>query len=328
MRFTTITELIHNTPIVALPYFSCELNLNIYVKLEGYNPGGSFKDRVVLHCIENAEKSGQLVKGSILLESTSGSLGVGLALVGSRRGYDVTCVVDPKTTSTNLQLMRMLGASVIVVDEADEHGNYLDARINTVKALLDKDSRYWWLNQYSNPSNPDAHFKYTGPEIMADMKGNVDWIVAPVGTGGLVGGLSRYFKQVHPACKIMAVDALGSVALGGKPGPRRQIGIGSKQQSHHVDLDLIDELVYVSDTESFVASRLLAQKESLFLGCSSGSAFAAILNNKQRFPENCSIVFISADGGFKYADTIYNDEWIAKGIDESDELQAFHQLAY
>lgn len=309
MKYASILETVHETPLVGLPGLSARLNREIYVKLESSNPGGSMKDRIALFGIEQAERRGDLRPGATIVESTSGSLGTSLAIVGPQKGYDVVCVVDPKTTTANRRLMALLGARVICVDTPDANGNFLDARLRKVKELLASLGNAWWFNQYGSCDNPRAHMCHMGPEILRDMEGDLQWLVCPVGTGGLAGGLSRYFKTTLPGCQIMAVDAEGSVVLNGPPGPRRQIGIGSNRRSDHIDLALLDELVYVTDQEAFAAAAMLARDESVCLGCSSGSAFAGLLKRVNRTRPGDKIVVVSADGGMKYLDTIYNPQW-------------------
>lgn len=315
----SVLDLVHQTPLVFLPILSRELGRNLFVKLEANNPGGSMKDRVALHCIEMAEQRGSLKPGSTIVESTSGNLGVGLAIAAHCKGYRVICVTDPKTTAVNTQLMRAYGAQVVCVDKSDANGNYLSTRLETVDRLLRETPQSWWLNQYESPDNPDTHFLYTGPEILHAMEGDVDWIVAPVGTGGLVGGLSRFFKMHLPKCRIMAVDAAGSVVLGGPAGPRRQVGIGSNRVSSHLDLQLLDESVYVTDADAFRATRLLASRESLLLGCSTGSSLAGLIQRLGKTKPGSRIVVIAPDSGVKYMDTVYNDQWTGPLETESPE---------
>lgn len=310
MKYASIIDTVHDTPLVGLPVLSARLGREIYVKLESTNPGGSMKDRIALFGIEEAERRGDLRPGATIVESTSGSLGTSLALIGPRKGHPVVCVVDPKTTTANTRLMAVLGARVVCVDTPDENGNYLDARLRKVQELLVELGNAWWFNQYGNWDNPRAHMRHTGPEIVRDMEGDLQWLVVPVGTGGLAGGLSRYFKATLPDCRIMAVDAMGSVVLNGPPAPRRQIGIGSNRRSDHLDLSLLDEIVYVSDEEAFSAAAKLAREESLCLGCSSGSAIAGLVKRLNRTAPGDRIVVVAADSGMKYLDTIYNDEWL------------------
>lgn len=309
MRYSSIVETVHETPLVGLPRLSARVDREIYVKLESSNPGGSMKDRIALFGIEEAERRGDLRPGATIVESTSGSLGTSLAMIGPQKGYDVVCVVDPKTTAANRRLMTLLGARVVCVETPDANGNFLDARLRKVQELVTQTSNAWWFNQYENCDNPRAHMCHTGPEIYRDMDGDLQWVVCPVGTGGLAGGVSRYFKTTLPGCRIMAVDAEGSVVLNGPAGPRRQVGIGSNRPSDHIDVSLLDELVYVSDDEAFAAAVSLAREESLCLGCSSGSAIAGLLKRLSRTDPGDRIVVISADGGLKYLDTIYNPEW-------------------
>lgn len=310
MRYASIVDTVHDTPLVGVPKLSARLDREIYIKLESCNPGGSMKDRIALFGIEEAERRGDLRPGATIVESTSGSLGTSLAIVGAQKGYTVVCVVDPKTTTANKRLMALLGARVVCVDTPDANGNYLDARMRKVREIVAQLGNAWWFNQYENCDNPRAHIFHTGPEIYRDMEGDLQWLVVPVGTGGLAGGLTRYFKSKLPACSIMAVDAQGSVVLDGLPGPRRQIGIGSNRRSDHLDLSLLDEVVYVSDDEAFAAAATLAREESLCLGCSSGSAIAGLLKRLHRTNPGDRIVVVSADSGLKYLDTIYDPEWI------------------
>jgi 2,3-diaminopropionate biosynthesis protein SbnA len=309
VRYASILQTVHETPLVGVPRLSARLDREIYVKLESSNPGGSMKDRIALFGIEEAERRGDLRPGATIVESTSGSLGTSLAVIGPQKGYTVVCVVDPKTTAANRRLMTLLGAQVVCVETPDANGNYLDARLRKVKELIVQLGNAWWFNQYENCDNPRAHMRHTGPEICRDMNQDLQWLVVPVGTGGLAGGLSRYFKATLPDCKIMAVDAEGSVVLDGAPGPRRQIGIGSNRRSDHLDLTLLDELVYVSDDEAFAAAASLAREESMCLGCSSGSAIAGLIKRLSRTSPGDRIVVVSADSGMKYLDTIYNPEW-------------------
>ena len=310
MRYASILDTVHDTPLVGVPRLSARLGREIYVKLESLNPGGSMKDRIALFGVEEAERRGDLRPGATIVESTSGSLGTSLAIVGAQRGYEVVCVVDPKTTAANKRLMSLLGARVVCVDTPDANGNYLDARMRKVKELVAQIGNAWWFNQYENGDNPRAHIFHTGPEIYRDMDGDLQWLVLPVGTGGLAGGLTRYFKSKLPSCRIMAVDAQGSVVLNGPPGPRRQIGIGSNRRSDHLDLSLLDELVYVSDDEAFAAAASVAREESLCLGCSSGSAFAGLLKRLHRTSPGDRIVVVAADSGLKYLDTMYDPQWV------------------
>jgi 2,3-diaminopropionate biosynthesis protein SbnA len=310
LAYCSTIDLIHNTPVVKLSAMSARYGLNLYAKLEGESPGGSMKDRVALHCVQRAEERRQLFPGQVLVESTSGSLGVGLAIVGAMRGYRVVCVIDPKVTTASVSLMRQFGAETITVHTADDTGSYLRNRLELVADLCKSDRNYWWLNQYGNPDNPETHFMYTGPELLRDLGTDLDWVVIPVGTGGLLGGLSRYLKERMAQCRILAVDAVGSIALGGSPGPRRLVGIGSSRRSRHVDMRRIDALVHVTDQDAFLCARDLAVTEGLCLGGSSGAAFAAIVKNLHLFAPQDKVVFIAADSGFKYLDTIYNDSWI------------------
>jgi 2,3-diaminopropionate biosynthesis protein SbnA len=309
MRYRSVLETVHETPLVGLPALSARCDRELYMKLESMNPGGSMKDRIALFGIREAERRGTLRRGGTIVESTSGSLGTSLALIGPRLGYRVICVVDPKTTGVNTRLMAAYGARVECVETPDTNGNYLAARLKRVEDLLAALPDAWWFNQYANTDNPRAHVCHTGPEIRRDMDGDLQWLVCPVGTGGLAAGLARYMRANVPGCRIMAVDAEGSVVLKGAAGPRRQVGIGSNRPSDHLDFDLLDELIYVTDDEAFAAAVMLARDESLCLGCSSGSALAGFLKRLTVTAPGDRVVIIAADHGMKYLDTVYDPAW-------------------
>jgi N-(2-amino-2-carboxyethyl)-L-glutamate synthase len=306
----TLLDCIHETPLIPLKRLSSEMNRHFYLKLESANPSGSMKDRVALYCVRRAEQSGRLAPGATIVESTSGSMGISLAMVGAQTGHPVICVIDPKVTRASRMFMQRLGAQTIEVTTADRCDSYLESRLDKVRDLVSKNPTMWWLDQYGNPDHPQVHEKYTAAEIARDTQNLVDWIVCPVGTGGLVAGISQFVKSHLPGCKILAVDAVGSVALGGIRGPREQVGIGSSIPSKHVHYDLIDETVYVNDAEAFRAARLLLERESLLVGGSTGSAAAGLFKMLQHTQPASRIVLLAPDHGFKYLDTIYDDNWI------------------
>lgn len=312
MRYNSILETIHHTPLVYLKSLSNRYNRNIFIKIESANPGGSMKDRVALHCINQAENNHELKPNSTVIESTSGSMGVGLAIICARKGYKLVCVVDPKVTEGNRRLLQFYGAEIVTVDTPDDSGNYLAARLAKVQELLLSIENSYWINQYENPHNPETHYLYTAPEIYEDMEGNIQWIVCPVGTGGLVSGIARYFKEQLPSCRIMAVDACGSVVLKGKPGSRNQVGIGSNRPSQHINFDQIDKCVYVSDAQAFEFAHILAKEESIFMGCSTGSALAGLIKTIELTATMDNIVIIGVDEGLKYLDTVYDLNWVSK----------------
>ncbi|MCB0317410.1 MAG: pyridoxal-phosphate dependent enzyme [Bdellovibrionales bacterium] len=310
MKTNLILDEINNTPVVKLKSISKQTGRHVYVKLEGANPAGSMKDRVALYVINEAERKNQLRPGDTIVESTSGSMGAALAMVGKQKGYSIICVVDPKLTKTNEILIKSFGAKVVKVKESDENGNYLSTRINTVKKLINNHSNYWWFNQYQNPDVPLTHYNCTAKEIDETFEGGLDWIICPVGTGGLIAGIAKYFKEKKPNTKIMAVDALGSVVLGGKPAPRYQVGIGSNQKSSFINLKDIDAITHVSDNDAFEKVHFLAKEESLFCGCSTGSTLAGFINKIEITNFEDKVLIISPDNGFKYIDTIFDSKWI------------------
>jgi cysteine synthase len=235
MNEASVLQCIHNTPLVKLSALSERFNRSIYVKLEGSNPTGSMKDRVALNCISRAEERGDLKRNGGIVVSSSGNMALSAAFVGRKKGYKVTCVLEPKVTAVNLSLIKRLKAETVMVQDADPTGNYLMSRIQRVNEIVDSNLGIWHPDQYNNDDHPKTHFLYTAPEILRDLHGQIGWLVCTAGTGGSLGGLSRFFKLNAPKCKVMAVDAKGSVVLGGPPGPRLQVGHGSSRNSNFID---------------------------------------------------------------------------------------------
>ncbi len=306
-----LTE-VGNTPMAPI-----QVNINgdsrtIYLKLEGHNPAGSSKDRTARALIEDIEARNRISKSTIVLESTSGNLGVALSFVCHAKGYPFVAVVDPHTTEEARQNMRALETRIEMVSEPDHTGGYLKARLNRVQQLLQSSSRYVWLDQYSNPANPQIHYVTTGPEIYSQMEGKVDAVFIAVSTGGTLAGIARYFREVSPKTPIVAVDAVGSVIFGGEARPRRLTGIGSARVSNFIEKSHYDRVSMITDENAFSFCRRLFEKTGLKIGGSSGAVLAACIDYLTLRPEIKRAVCLCADRGENYDSTIFNDEWLAE----------------
>jgi len=307
-----------NTPMQALRVEVDGAPRTIHLKLEGHNPAGSIKDRTACGLVNDLEDRGRLRPGSVLLESTSGNLGVSLAFVCQARGYEFVAVVDPKAPSESLERMRSFGATIEMVSEPDAAGNFLAARLARAAHLARRNPAYVWADQYTNPANPRIHFMWTGPELFRQMNGRIDTLMVPAGTGGTLGGVGRYFRLASPRTRVVAVDVLGSVIFGGPPGPRRLVGIGSARRSNFITPELYDEVIAVGDQEAFDHCRALRAETGVSLGGSAGAVLAACIRYLRTDPSAQRVVCVCPDGGVSYGSTLYNDVWLVEhGYDTS-----------
>jgi N-(2-amino-2-carboxyethyl)-L-glutamate synthase len=284
----------------------------VQLKLEAANPCGSLKDRTAASLIDDLEQRGLLERGRVLVESTSGNLGIALAWLARQRGCRFVAVIDPKTTPENVRRLRQLGAHLELVDAPDAAGGYLLRRLERVRQLCASSSAYVWPDQYANPANPRAHEHGTAPELLAQLAGALDAVFVPVSTGGTLAGIARFLRRESPSTRIVAVDARGSVALGGRPGPRLLTGIGAGKRSTFATPDLYDEMVRVGDAEAFAYCRALAATTEIALGGSSGASLAACARLLARDGELERVACICPDGGRSYRSTIYSDRWLAR----------------
>jgi 2,3-diaminopropionate biosynthesis protein SbnA len=318
-----------NTPIRRIRFQIDGKSRDVTLKLEGENPGGSIKDRTALSLLRSLESTGQLSPGARIVESSSGNLAIGLAMLARDRGYRVTAVVDPKVTAENLRRLHDLGAETSMVDTTDEMGGYLLTRLARIKEMLAEDPGLRWTNQYSNAANPDGHYAGSAPEIYRQMEHRVDAVFVAVSTGGTLAGTGRYFREVSPDTRIIAVDARGSVALGGAPGVRQLTGMGSSRRSEFVAPGLYDELAYVEACEAFAFCRAVDAATGIKLGGSSGACLAACARYLQSHPKVERAVCICADRGENYASSIYSDAWLEQngleiGPQHLDPVSAIH----
>ncbi len=270
-RYESMQELIGNTPIVRLSNLGLPDEVNLFAKLELYNPAGSVKDRIGKYMIEDAEKNGLLKPGSTIVEGTAGNTGLGIAFAALNRGYHVIFVVPTKFSEEKQTLMRALGAEI--VNTPREEGMLGAAR--KAEELRESIPDAIALRQFENPANPRAHFETTGPEIWRDLDGKIDYFLAGAGSGGTYSGIARYLKERDPNIQTILADPVGSTMGGGEHGDYDIEGIGNDFVADTMDMSLVDQVIKINDDDAFSGARELAAKEGIIAGSSSGAALAA-----------------------------------------------------
>lgn len=304
----SITELVGNTPLLELTHIEAEENIQatLLAKLESFNPAGSVKDRVAKAIIEDAEKTGRLKKGSVIIEPTSGNTGIGLASVATAKGYR-TIIVMPETMSNERKmLIKAYGAELVLT----EGSKGMKGASDKAEELSKEIPNSIIAGQFTNPINPKMHYDTTGPEIWADTEGKVDYFVAGVGTGGTLSGVGKYLKKQNPNVKVIAVEPETSPLLSkGQAGPHKIQGIGANFVPETLDKEIYDEIIAVPNDEAILTARKAAKQEGFLIGISSGAALWAGKQLAAR-PENKgkNIVVIFPDGGERYLSTNLYDE--------------------
>ena len=318
--FNNVVEAIGNTPIVRLNRVTQGLSTEIYVKLEAANPGGSIKDRIATSIIDDAEKSGKLKPGGTIVEATSGNTGMGLAMVAILRGYKCVFVMSSKQSSDKVNMLRAMGAEVIVCPSdvtPDDPRSYY----SIAKKIAAERPNAVLGNQYNNEANFEAHYKTTGPEIWEQMEGKIDYYAAGVGTGGTISGISKFLKEKNPKLKTFGIDPVGSILTEyhrtGKMAEAHSYlieGVGEDIIPGNVKFQLIDEFVQVNDQESITMLHRLAKEEGIFAGSSCGMAVAGAIKAAQKL-QGGKMLVILPDNGSKYLGKFFNEEWLkSKGI--------------
>ncbi|GAA0061947.1 cysteine synthase A [Clostridium sp. CTA-1] len=291
----SIKELIGNTPILKLNNLNIKPGVNVFVKLETNNPGGSVKDRIGIYMIEQAEKEGKLKKGYTIVEATAGNTGIGVALAAINKGYDVIFVVPEKFSVEKQTLMRALGAKIINTPKKD---GMLGA-VAKANELLETIENSISLKQFENEANPLAHYKTTGPEIYEDMDGKIDYFVSGAGSGGTFTGVMKFLKEKDENIKGILADPKGSTMGGGEKESYDIEGIGNDFIPDTMDMDLVDKVIKVNDEEAYEMVKLLALKEGLIVGSSSGAAVSVALKLAEEIDKG-NIVTILPDRGDRY----------------------------
>lgn len=307
--YNSVLETIGKTPLIRLNKLTEGLDVNVFVKVEYFNPGGSAKDRPALRMIENAEAEGLLKEGSTIIEATAGNTGAGLALVAASRGYRCIFVLPDKMSEDKVNLLKAYGAEVVITQTSvapDSPESYNGVADRLAREIPNS----FRPSQFTNLNNPEAHYLSTGKEIWEDLDGQIDYFVASMGTCGTISGTGKYLKEQNLNIKVIGADPEGSILSGDSPKSYKVEGIGEDFIPATYYRQVVDEMVRVSDSESFLMTRRLAREEGLLVGGSSGTAVAAALKYAQRVPKASNIVVLLPDTGRNYLTKIFSDDWM------------------
>ena len=319
-KFDNVLEMIGNTPVLKINNIDTG-KCDLYVKMESLNPFGSIKDRVGLKMIEDAESQGLLKEGSTIIESTAGNTGLGLALAAKLKGYKLILVIPDKMSEEKIMHLEAMGVEIIMTRSDVENG-HPEHYQSIAENLLKTTPNSFFANQFENESNPKVHFETTGPEIWEQMEGNKDAFVAGVGTGGTISGVGAFLKSKNSDIKVVVADPVGSVVADAVNTGEYQYdggswsveGIGEDYIPKNLNLDVIDEGIYVSDVEAFKTIDLLLQKEGILAGSSCGTLVNAAVKWCRNQAEAKTVVTLICDTGNKYLSKAFNKEWIKKNI--------------
>ena len=320
--YENVLELIGKTPLVKINSITKQhgIKAQVFAKMESLNPGYSVKDRIGVSMVDAAEREGKLKKGGTLIEATSGNTGIGLALVAAVRGYKSIFVMTDKVSVEKRRYLKALGADVVITSAAAKPGTP-DHYVETAKRIAKETPNSFYPDQYNHPANPAAHYATTGTEIWEDTEGKITHFVASIGTGGTISGTGRYLKEKNPRIKVIGADPYGSVfktykETGQIPEatPYLVEGIGQNMPVGNADIKIIDEIINITDRESFELSRQLGRSEGIFCGGSTGTIFAGVLKVAKKLDENALVVFIVCDTGEHYLTKHHSDEWLKEKL--------------
>jgi cystathionine beta-synthase len=341
-----ILEQIGNTPLVKINKINKGLKPQIFAKLESANPGGSVKDRIGYNMILAAEADGSLKPGGTIIEATSGNTGIGIALTAAVKGYKTIFVVTDKVSDEKINYLKAFGGEVIVVSNAVEpdHPEYY---VTVAKKIQKETPNSIFAYQYSNPSNPEMHYRTTGPELWRQTEGKITHFVSSIGTGGTISGTGRYLKEKNPDIQVIAADPFGSIfkdykETGTMPkgAPYLVEGIGQDCLPENVHFQYFDKVINVSDKDSFHYARMLTKEEGIFCGGSTGTIVKVALEISENLTENDIVVFIVCDTGERYLTKVHNLDWLKqhrmldsdlktlKDLSERKHVLGFNQLLY
>jgi len=314
--FGNVLDLIGRTPLVRLNRLTEGMRATVLAKMESLNPGYSVKDRIGISMIDAAEREGVLKPGGTIVEATSGNTGIGLALTAAVRGYRCIFVMTEKASVEKVRYLKALGADVVVVPASAKPGTP-DHYVETARRIARETPNSFYPDQYSNPNNPEAHYRTTGPELWEQTEGRITHFVAGLGTGGTISGTGRYLKEKNPNIRVVGADPYGSVFKTYKETGRTHEatpylveGIGQEVVPANVHMKYVDEIINVTDRESFELSRLLGRREGIFCGGSTGTNLAAALKVAGTLDESGVVVFIVCDTGEHYLTKHHSDEWL------------------
>lgn len=284
--------------------------VDVYLKIEGLNVAGSIKLKTARQMLDDLENQGVLRPGRRIVESSSGNLGVALAILCADRHYPFTCVADPNMTPATYRAICALGGNVIIVRNKDENGGFLGSRLALIRSMLAKDPQLIWTNQYASQSNVAAHYRTTGREIIESFP-NPSWIFVGAGTTGTLLGVSQCMRENSPNTRIVAVDSVGSVTFGGAASSRFLPGIGTSVRPPLADQCVVDRVIQVPEAAAVGICRSLARR-GLLVGASTGSVLAAVASLSEEIRVDHSVIAISPDLGYHYLETLYDDDWLRK----------------
>lgn len=320
--YDDILGLIGRTPLVRINNITKQhkIKAQVFAKMESLNPGYSVKDRIGISMIEWAEREGVLKKGGTIIEATSGNTGIGLALVAAVRGYKCIFVLTEKASTEKVRYLKGLGADIVVCPAAAKPGTP-DHYVATARRISEETPNSFYPDQYNHPENPAAHYRTTGPEIWDDTDGKITHFVSSIGTGGTISGTSRYLKEMNRNIKIIGADPYGSIFKTYKESghvpeatPYLVEGIGQNLPVGNADLSIIDEIINITDRDSFDYARQLSRREGIFCGGSTGTIFAAALKVAKDLDETGLVVFIVCDTGEHYLSKFHSDEWMKEKL--------------
>jgi cystathionine beta-synthase len=320
--YQDVLGLIGNTPLIKVNHITKKhkIRAHVFAKMESLNPGYSVKDRIGISMIEWAEREGVLKKGGTIIEATSGNTGIGLALTAAVRGYKCIFILTDKVSVEKMRYLKSLGADIVVCPSAAKHGTP-DHYVETAKRISQQTPNSFYPDQYNHPANPAAHYATTGPEIWRDTDGKITHFVSGIGTGGTITGTGRFLKEQNPNIRIVGADPYGSIFKQYKDSgrvpestPYLVEGIGQSLPVGNADMKAIDEIINITDRESFEFARELSRREGIFCGGSTGTNFAAALKVARDLDENSIVVFIVCDTGEHYLSKFHSDEWMKEKL--------------